>query len=510
MARAFQTSRPYGEVQMGLPSSRIQQFNQSENPAIRAGGAVLGEAPEVLPAARKCQDGLWSALFMISCFLLTYFAYSESKGWSFNGDDFNTHANRVGVKAVIVAMGTSAAVACLLAFFFLMLARCCTKVMIWISVLFTPTVLLINAACFIEFPETYQFESEQTRHIAAASLAIPALMMLMCYICCWRKLIDFTTKIVYAVAGVFQQHFLGLTMVALVCLVFSMLWAILCSTAVVALSDKLLKAQDACEKSDESDKCLGQGSFYGFYALTFMVFAWGVTVFQNVGHTTNCGVFGRWYFRQPASVCRSLWVSLTTSFGSICLGSLIVAFISALEATVRQIRRQSGNNNNVAALVLLCVLDCLISCIRDMVEAFSYFAYVQCAIRGLSFWSSAKATYALCKSENIFALVATTLVDNVCLLGSVMCGIIAASVGSFVGTRRFITEWTEDQVHNMWVVNFISALLIGLVTARTILTVLRSGFATIVVGWAEDKQALHSLQPMLYQDFNQRSQVLLY
>merc|ERR1711904_118080 len=104
-------------------------------------------------------------------------------------------------------------------------------------------------------------------------------------------------------------------------------------------------------------------------------------------------------------------------------------------------RRSSGRNNGVQ-MGALCVLECLISCLRDMVEAFSYFAYVQCAIRGLSFWSSAKATYALCKSENIFALVATTLVDNVCFLGSVMCGIIAALVGSLGCTRRFITEWT--------------------------------------------------------------------
>jgi hypothetical protein len=491
---------------MGLPASRIQQFNQSENVGIRAGGAVLGEAREVLPAFRKCQDVIWAALFLIPFIWLPYFALTESKGWSFHGEDLNADAKKVGVKAVLVAMGTSAAAACLLAVLFLVLARHFTKVMIWVSLLFTPAVLLINAACFIVFPEIYRFDSQNTRYIAALCLAIPALLMLTCYICCWRRMVDFTAKILYAVAGVFQQH-LGLCIVALVCLVCCVTWAIFWSTAVVVLSDKLMKAQDACKTNQTGDRCHEQAKFYGFFALMFLIFAWCVTVFQNVAHTTNCGVFGRWYFQQPASVCRSLSVSLTTSFGSICLGSLIVAFISALEATLRQIRRQTGRDNT-ALMVLLCVLDCIVSCIRDYVEAFSYFAYVQCAIRGLSFWSSAKATYALCKWDNIYALVATTVVDNVCAMGSIMCGIIAAAAGSFVGSR-FITGGTRDEINSMCVVNFISAFLIGTVIASTILTVLRSGFATIVVCWAENKEALQSLQRDLYQDFNHRSQVLL-
>lgn len=320
-------------------------------------------------------------------------------------------------------------------------------------------------------------------------------------------MIDFTAKILYAVAGVLEQH-LGLCIVALVVLVFSVLWAILCFTAVVALSDKLIKSQHDCEGSIDSNKCFGPATAYGLYALTFMIFAWGVTVFQNVGHTTNCGVFGRWYFRQPASVCRCLWVSLTTSFGSICLGSLIVAFIAAVEATLRHMRRQIGRSNG-ALQALLCVLDCFITCIKDMMEAFSYFAYVQCALRGLSFWSSAKATYALCKCENLYPLVATTLVEQVCNLGSLMCGMFAGAAGYLVGAR-FVPEGLMDvEVSNILAVNILSGILIGIITARTILNVLRSGFATIVVCWAENKEAPRSLQGGLAEEFNQRNQVLL-
>merc|ERR1712139_105820 len=140
----------------------------------------------------------------------------------------------------------------------------------------------------------------------------------------------------------------------------------------------------------------------------------------------------------------------------------------------------------------------LISCIKDMAEAFSYFAYVQCAIRGLSFWSSAKATYALCTWENLYALVATTVVDTVCALGSLMCGILSGAAGYYVGAKFIPEGLSEDEVSSIHVLNIISAILIGMAVARTILNVLRSGFATIVVCWAENREALRSLQCALY------------
>jgi len=379
-------------------------------------------------------------------------------------------------------------------------------VIVWAALLFTPTALLLEAASFIVFPKFYNFDNDSQKYLACALLAVPALMIYTCYICCWHKFVDFTCKILHAVAGVLGQH-LGLCVVALISLVFSVLWTILCCTVVLTLADKLNSAQHACDRNDDSSQCLGQGTLYGLYALTFMIFVWGGTVFQNVGHTTNCGVFGRWYFNKPASVRSSLWVSLTTSFGSICLGSLIVAFISALEATIRLMRRQSGRNNTVL-LVVLCVLECFVRCIRDMVEAFSYFAYVQCAIRGLSFWSSAKATYALCKWENIYALVATCLVSNVCAMGSLMCGTLSGAAGYLIGAKFIPEGLSQDEVRSIHVMNIISAIVIGIVTARTILNVLRSGFATIVVCWAENREALQRLQVGLHEEFNQRSQVL--
>lgn len=55
---------------------------------------------------------------------------------------------------------------------------------------------------------------------------------------------------------------------------------------------------------------------------------------------------------------------MTTSFGSICMGSLLVAIVEALESMVRNEREESDG-------LLLCLLQCLLACLRDVIEYFN-------------------------------------------------------------------------------------------------------------------------------------------
>jgi len=68
------------------------------------------------------------------------------------------------------------------------------------------------------------------------------------------------------------------------------------------------------------------------------------TVIKNVVHVTGAGVFASWYFLHgtvgvpPNPTLGSLKRATTTSFGSICFGSLIVAALQTLQAVCRSIR----------------------------------------------------------------------------------------------------------------------------------------------------------------------------
>lgn len=122
--------------------------------------------------------------------------------------------------------------------------------------------------------------------------------------------------------------------------------------------------------------CNGQGvcESDGNGVVTFLLllsFYWTSSVIRNTVHVTVAGVVGTWWFvpTEAASFCssavRESYVrSMTTSFGSICMGSLLVAIVEALEKTVKNQREERDG-------LILCLAQCLLACLRDVIEYFN-------------------------------------------------------------------------------------------------------------------------------------------
>jgi len=100
--------------------------------------------------------------------------------------------------------------------------------------------------------------------------------------------------------------------------------------------------------------------------LVFITFAmyWISEFLKNMIHVIISGVYGSWYFcsnNPPKNITRgAARRSLTYSFGSISLGSLVVAIINMLRQACSIARQQEANSGNIAADIALCVLQCLI------------------------------------------------------------------------------------------------------------------------------------------------------
>lgn len=62
---------------------------------------------------------------------------------------------------------------------------------------------------------------------------------------------------------------------------------------------------------------------------------------------------------------------MTTSFGSICFGSLIVAILEALRTLANAAR-----NNDDGNAILLCIAECILSCLASIVEYFNRWAFI--------------------------------------------------------------------------------------------------------------------------------------
>lgn len=114
-------------------------------------------------------------------------------------------------------------------------------------------------------------------------------------------------------------------MVALIILVIEILWIFWWSAIVVSYMSR----HDA-------------SGFRIFFVI--ISFYWNLEVLKNISHVTTAGVAATWYYskyKPEEPTKNSFKRAATTSFGSICLGSLVVAIVSALKHIVRHIRNQS-------------------------------------------------------------------------------------------------------------------------------------------------------------------------
>jgi len=217
----------------------------------------------------------------------------------------------------------------------------------------------------------------------------------------------------------------------------------------------------------------------GIIFLLLISFYWTLEVLKNISHTTTCGVAATWYFTTSPSFPTkpALKRACTYSFGSICFGSLLVAFVQTLRALVRVAR--GANNNNI----FLCAIDCLITCFDGMIQYFNTYAYAQVAIYGRAYIESAKATWDLLCSKGIDALINDDLTGFALLCGSFIGGIVCAIVAVLMAHNN---SSVQSYTTAFGVIGF----TIGFFLCMTILHVVRSAIVTLFVCYAEDPNAL--------------------
>lgn len=130
--------------------------------------------------------------------------------------------------------------------------------------------------------------------------------------------------------------------------------------------------------------------------ITFVAY-WFSEWLKNTIHTTIAGVYGSWYYNTrgyPTAVTRgALKRSLTYSFGSISLGSLIVAIVNFLKMLAQSARNQEGAQGDIVGYVFFCLLSCLISVLQWVIEFVNRYAFSHIALYGRSYFQSAKDTW---------------------------------------------------------------------------------------------------------------------
>ena len=220
----------------------------------------------------------------------------------------------------------------------------------------------------------------------------------------------------------------------------------------------------------------------GFLVVLFLLIVmWASQVSLNVMHTTASGLAATWYYVGSAQMpvnptVASFKRATTTSFGSICFGSLLVAIIKVIRYLVRQALQHENE-------FVRCIAQCVLGCIEAMMQFFNTYAFVHVAIYGCGYVEAARRTWDLIKQcfwAQYFndALVGTTLT------------MVAFAAGCFAG----VVAGVAMQSVALGLLVFMIALNVNVIILRSVDSIVVS----IFVCFAETPDALAVSSPELH------------
>eukprot|EP00475_Leptophrys_vorax_P042289 TRINITY_DN7975_c0_g2_i1.p1 TRINITY_DN7975_c0_g2~~TRINITY_DN7975_c0_g2_i1.p1 ORF type:complete len:496 (-),score=122.11 TRINITY_DN7975_c0_g2_i1:41-1438(-) len=223
------------------------------------------------------------------------------------------------------------------------------------------------------------------------------------------------------------------------------------------------------------------------YIFLILSYYWTSQVVWNSVLVTINGIFAEWYFKfpnmEPRPLKRALTRALTTSFGSVCLGSFLIAIVKTLKYVLEQAKK---SRNNWAT----CIVRCILSCLEGVIEYINLYAFTYVAIYGLPYCEAARNVWQLLETRGFDIIVNDDLVAGVLLVGSVISGVIVAGVNFVVS--NMILKLANDEL-------FVSlGFFVGFVFSGCALKVIHSGSSTILVSYAEDPSVLQHTKPASY------------
>jgi len=255
---------------------------------------------------------------------------------------------------------------------------------------------------------------------------------------------------------------------------------------------------------ENTKQCDGNGENCTFSYVSFffmaLVYFFGHQIIQNTLHVSVAGAVGSWWFEPDSNgicgsaVCGGVIRAMTTSFGSICFGSLLVAIIQALRAVANQ-ARQNGDVNPIIG----CLVECLLSCLQGIIEYFNKWAFIYVGLYGYGYMEAGKNVMSLFKNRGWDAIIADDLVGNVFFLLSLVTGGIMGGIGygiAIEGTllKAFITEFGIE------VAGYVGlgiGFVMGLILCSIFMGTISSAVNAVIVLFAEAPSEFESNYPEL-------------
>jgi len=248
---------------------------------------------------------------------------------------------------------------------------------------------------------------------------------------------------------------------------------------------------------DGQGNCEGETNGFILFAL-LLSYYWTGQVVKNVVHVTVAGTVGTWWFvpTEATSCCShavrdSFLRSVTTSFGSICMGSLLVAIVETAKNAVRN-ARESGDGG-----IFLCIIECLLACLQDILEYFNMWAFVFVGLYGYPYLEAGKNVINLFKTRGWTTIITDNLAQAVLTMVSIAVGLVTGLVAMAIAHGQGMVFGDELGAS---AAAFFAGFIIGMVISATLLTLVSSAVNTVIVCYAEAPREFEENHPKLSHD----------
>lgn len=198
-----------------------------------------------------------------------------------------------------------------------------------------------------------------------------------------------------------------------------------------------------------------------------------------------------WYFtsthdsRGRFSIFKGLWWAIRYNFGSLALGSFILAIIWTIRVIFEYLEKKTKNlfGDNAAANCLKNFIRCCLACFHRFVKFLNDNAYIQIALTGQNFCSSAMASFSLALKHSGSFFITNGIGMLISMLGKLSIAIGNTLIGylmlSKIETVAVNLESPIGPLVIIFLISYVMATIFMTVYSTTSLAILQCLYADV-------------------------------
>jgi hypothetical protein len=137
----------------------------------------------------------------------------------------------------------------------------------------------------------------------------------------------------------------------------------------------------------------------GIFEFAFFSYLWNNAFGIAVGQCVIAGAVAVWFFTEnsmkgkKAVIRTSLYNTFRFHTGSLAFGAFILAVVQFIRYLMKYFEKQAEAQKNRVMVIILKVVQCCIWCFEQCIKFLNKNAYIQVAMRGTNFCTSAKKAF---------------------------------------------------------------------------------------------------------------------